>query len=395
MCFTENRNGKLVGVVSYNIHSIHLNYGAVLHTYAFQQYLKKNGVDSVILNYKPTGHLEHYSLMFPIFNYKGGGRRKLYEHLRSWGFGFWANVRKYIKFQRFFRKHYVKTKRQYTFEQLMKMDELEDLNVAVWVCESDVIWKLYKKKSFDDIFFLNAPFMQNCRKVAYAPSMGARKLSDEEAARFRSLTAPFNAISLREKESADYVSSLLGRDVSFVLDPVFLLGIDDYDKILLPPKERHYLLVYACIKDDKKMISEARKLADRLGLQVIEISTFDYHRFKFGHIVRSDASVEEFLGYFKYADFVVSNSFHGICFSIIFQKQFFVFQRDKTDYRMQSLIREMDCNDRLVLCDDKHIPENFSDIDFCRVEAKRVKLLRESTIYIQNNIINVIQSDAD
>lgn len=377
-----------IGIVSYNIHSIHLNYGAVLHSYAFQQYLKKRGVGSVILNYKPIGHFDHYSMRFPILNYRGGlDRRKIYEHLRSWSFGFRSNLRKYRKFQCFFRDHYVATKRQYSYAQLMKLNRLEDWNLRVWVCESDVIWKLYKRKGFDDIFFLNAPFMQESRKVAYAPSMGSKPLSDEEKSRFKMLTAPFDAISCRERESADYVSSILNREISFVLDPVFLLGVEDYEKILIPPQERHYLLIYCCIKDDKAMIEQAQKVANELGLQIIEISTFDYHRFKFGHVVRSDAGIEEFLGYFKYADFVVSNSFHGLCFSVFFQKQFFAFQRDNTDYRMQCLAREMGCLERLIPCNDKRIPKNYNDIDFSLVEKRQLELLKTSEDYIQNNII--------
>lgn len=388
MYYTENNNGKLVGIVSYNIHSIHLNHGAVLHSYAFQQYLKKQGVDSVILNYKPTGHLEHYNLKYPVLNYKGRLEwKKLYEHFRDWGCGFFHNLRRYNKFQRFFQKYYITTRQQYSQKRLMEIKELEELGIDIWVCECDVIWKLYKNKGFDDIFFLNAPFMKNARKVAYAPSMGARQMTQEEKERFVSLVMPFEAISCREKESVDLVSELLHRNVTLALDSVFLLNAEDYKKIAILPKEKKYLLLYNCIKNDHTMIRQAHNLADRLGLQMVEISTNDYHRFRFDHVVRTDVGIEEFLGYFINADYVVSNSFHGCCFSIIFHKQFFLFQRDKSDYRMSSLTREIGCEDRFILLKNQWIPEDIEPIDFDMVDKKRFDLLKISTDFIKENII--------
>ena len=102
---------KLIGIVSYNCHSDHMNYGAVLHSYAFQQYLLKNNVHSVILDYLPA-NIEGINFKYPILNFKRYWRvRSFIGHFISWGvLGLLPNLRKYNKFQKFFSKYYTKTK---------------------------------------------------------------------------------------------------------------------------------------------------------------------------------------------------------------------------------------------------------------------------------------------
>lgn len=378
---------KKIGIVSYNIHSYHLNYGTALHTYAFQQYLNKRGVNSVILNYVPK-NLEGYNMKYPILN------NKRFWHVRSflwdkihWILGFRKNLVKYNKFMMFFEKYYKKTKYKYNNSQLIQKDNIENLNVTTWVCESDVIWKLYKEGGFDDIFFLNAPFANKTKKVAYSPSMGSRKFTSIEVQRFRELTKNFSSISCREKESSEYVSSILGREVTWVLDPTLLLTSEDYNKIAIDPKETHYLLVFNCMQNDKEMLRESQKLADNLGLEMIEISNYEQNRIRFKHKVKTDVGIEEFLGYFKNADFIVCSSFHGCCFSLIYHKQFFLFQRDKSDFRMSGITSAMGCPERLIPCDDKRIPTIYSPIDY-NVIDKNLKIMRDVSIkYIDDNII--------
>ena len=384
-----DNNNKLVGIVSYNTHSYHLNYGTVLHSYAFQQYLKKKGVDSVILDYIPN-NLEHYNEKWPILNYEHFWHVRTYLlHLRDWGIGWYENLKKYNKFQNFYNTHYKKTRYAYTCAQLKTMTNVEGLPVSIWVCESDVIWKLYSEGGFDDIFYLYAPFAENTVKVAYSPSMGSRKFTEGEKTKFLEMTSSFRAISCREKEPADYVASITGRDVPWVLDPTLLLDAEDYNKVAKDPEEQHYLLCFNCMKNDKDMVRESCKLADKLGLKMIEISNYDQNKFTFKHKVRTDVGIEEFLGYFKNADFIVCSSFHGCCFAITYRKQFFLFQRDKTDTRMPSITKALHCYDRMISCESKKIPDTFEPIDYEPI-VQELKTMRElSYKYIDDNIINV------
>lgn len=379
---------RLIGLVSYNIHSNHMNYGAVLHTYAFQQYLKKKGKQSVVIDYLPRS-LEKYNLKYPLFNiFSMRNLRGAVWCCLNWGFlGLFQNVRKFRKFQNFFDKYYVKTSFEYDYNELMSLESIENLDIDTYVCESDVIWKLYGNNDFDDIFFLNAPFAKNKNKIAYSPSIGARPLDEKEQERIVSMTKDYLAISCREKEGAEYLQKILKRDVSWVLDPTLLLDSNDYDPITAVPKERNYLLVYNCMTNDKQMLLEAAKLAEQLNLEMIEISNYSINKIRFKHKVKTDLGIEEWLGYFKYADYVVCNAFHGCCFSVLFEKQFTLFQRDGSDYRMKSIVDGLGLTDRLIPYYDKRIPQTMSLIDYKNVNMRLSALRNQSFDFIERYIV--------
>lgn len=380
---------KLVGIVSYNVYSQHMNYGAALHSYAFQQYLMKKGVDSVVLCYIPQ-KLNEYHLKYPILNFN---RIKSFKgfvaFLINWGGGFFSNLRKYNKFQKFFREHLRKTSKVYRFKELMKLKSIENLEFTTFVCESDVIWKLYKENDFDECFFLNFSAAEDHIKVAYSPSLSSRKFTVAETKKFISLVSGFKAISTREAQTAAYLSSILNHEVEWVLDPTLLLDKEDYDKIAIPPKENGYVLLYNCMVNDHRMIKEAKNFASQKGMLLIEISNFYINKFVYGHRTKTDIGIEEFLGYIKNADFVICNAFHGMCFSVIFKKQFFLFQRDESDYRMQNITDALGLQSRLISHANKQIPSEYDDIDYEGVYANLEVHRKRSYDFIDENIVNL------
>lgn len=382
---------KVIGIVSYNCHSDHMNYGAVLHSYAFQQYLFKKDVHSVILDYLPT-IIERANFKYPVLNFRRFWRVKGFlSNFISWGvLGFFPNLRKYNKFQKFFSKYYTKTKHTYRQNELLKMQSLEDLNITEWVVESDVVWKLYSHGGFDKIFFLRAPFMVDKKKVAYSPTISSRPFDEDEIKTFLGYVNDFYDISCRDKEGAEYLSSLIGRKVEWVLDPTLLLASEDYKRIESEPhfKPNHYLLTYNCMSNDIDMLEQAQKLADKLGLQMIEISNFNINKMRFRHRILTDIGIEEFLWYFSHADFIVCNAFHGCCFSVIFRKEFFLFQRDGSDYRMKSITSGLGLEKRFVLYAEKKIPDHFDPIDYNSVYEKLSALRKISFDFIDRNILS-------
>lgn len=383
-----NTQKRLVGLISYNIHSDHMNYGAVLHSYAFQQHLKKLQIESVIINYIPP-IIENKNFKYPILNHlQIWHPRNFIQNCFNWGIlGFFPNLRKYKKFQRFFDIHYVKTAKKYRHNELMQLNNIENLPIDTYVCESDVTWKLYGKNEFNDVFFLNTPFAFNKTKIAYSPSIGSRPFNEDEQKRIITMTKKFKAISCREKEGAEYLSQILHREVLWVVDPTLLMNSEDYAHLAIKPQEQHYLLVYNCMVNDIQMLKESAKLAKQLGLIMIEISNFNINKIKFRHKVKTDIGIEEWLGYFKYADFIVCNAFHGCCFSVIFEKQFFLFQRDGSDYRMKSITDGLGLANRLIPYYNKKIPQEFSQIIYSSVNSKLTILKEQSFSFIKNNIL--------
>lgn len=380
--------GNLIAIISYNINSKHLNYGAALHSYAFQKYLEKMGCKSVIVNYTPL-KIEHYHIKYPILNRPSSrGLRGYLSHFIIWGLGFFSNLSKYNKFHRFFIKNTTTTKRSYHYKDLIDRTQIENYNFDTFVCESDVIWKTYDDIKFDDILYLNFPAANNKKKVAYSPSLSSKPFSSEEEETFKKLVSSFTAISTREQQGAEYLSKILNKDIEWVLDPTLLLDAVDYEPIIIKPKEKNFILVYNCMLNDKSMINEATKYATSKGKKLIEISNWYNNKFNFKHKVKTNLGIEEFLGYFKYADTIICNAFHGLCFSIIFKKEVFLFLRDESDFRMQSITDQLALSSRLIGRKDKHIPNNLPQIDYSHVYSFLNKHRKKSNDFIKDNIIN-------
>lgn len=385
---TSYSEGRLVALISYNVHSDHMNYGAALHSYAFQQYLLKFGIKSIIVDYYPQ-ILEGRSIKYPFLNFRKIWHiRGFIRHQANWLLGCLSNIRKYKKFMRFFELYTEKTQKCYSHAELMSTPSVENLPIDTFVCESDVIWKLYSKGGFNEVFFLNFPAADNKRKVAYSPSLGARSFDKEEAKTFIKLTSRFTGISTREQQGAYYINELTGQNVDWVLDPTLLLDDEDYSKIAIRPKESNYVLLYNCMVNDQIMVHEAERFAKRQGKQLIEISNWYINRFRNRHEVKTDVGIEEFLGYMKYADYVICNAFHGFCFSVVFRRPVLLFQRDSSDYRMKNITDALGLSDRMMPFYDKRIPADLKDIDYDAVYELLANHRNRSYSFIDKYIIN-------
>ena len=378
---------KKIAFISYSLHSSHMNYGAALHGYAFQQFLKRNNIDSIAIDYYPQD-LEGYNIKYPILNHlRFWHARSFISHWINWGGSFFANLRKYKKFKLFFENNIKKTDSTYKHKDLIKIESIDGITFTHFICESDVIWKLYKKNGFNEDFFLHFPAAKNAKKIAYAPSLGSRPFEDDEIRRFKFLTKDFNAISTRELQGAEYLSKILNRRIDWVLDPVFFLSKDDYAQIEKEPKEQKYLLVYNCMQNDRKMIEQAATLAKKLNLELIEISVFWVNKIRCSHKVLVDVGIEEWLGYFRHADFIVCNAFHGFCFSMIFEKECFLFQRDSSDYRMPNITEALGVSNRLIPWNKKLIPATYEKINFDDVRSRLTNLKVKSEKFLLDSLL--------
>lgn len=344
-----------VGIISINKYAKHLNYGAALHSYAFQKYLDKHGIDNVIIDYFPR-FMKGYSLKYPVISKqpKEQIRRSLF-----WLVSFFPNIKKYKKFQRFFEKHYRMTKCQYT-EAILRNAQFDFDTI---ICESDVIWSPHSTQGFDNGFFCNLPSFQGLNKISYAACIGYTNFSEKRQERFRELLKNFDAISVREIQGTEFTQQFTDQKVYNVLDPTLMLDAEDYEDIVIPPKETGYVLVYNCLKNNKKMLRDAKKTAKEKGLKVIEISVYYYNFYM--NKVKTTIGIEEFLGYFKNADYVFTNAFHGVCFSLIYKKNFYTYARGTKDSRVTSILHLLELDSKF-LQNDQELPA-LEDIDYEKV----------------------------
>ncbi len=139
------------------------------------------------------------------------------------------------------------------------------------------------------------------------------------------------------------------------------------------------------------MVKEATRYGRQHNLKVIEISNYTLNRFVTRHSMRTDAGIEEWLGYFKNAELVCTNSFHGLCFCVLFKKNFFLFERDRNDFRMPDICANLGLSDRLIPCDTREIPKSLRVIDYDDVYKHLSRLRTQSADYIKRNIVDILK----
>lgn len=370
-----------IAIISINMYSKGLNFACPLHTYAFQQLLFKHGYDNTVLDYKPV-YYNNFDLEHPSVYYDGlyAAMEKQIRDDKEEKLAVFAEKRdayqalyqereiRYKKFQSFIDRHYIKTSECYNSDLL----EVCDPGFDCYICATDVIWKNEPGFGFDRGFFLGSRAMENKWKIAYAASAGRWYANtEEESSTFFHYINDIDFISVREPSLKSYIEKNSSKNVVTVLDPVLLHDKEFYEKIAIRPQEKNYLLLYHVVEDAVDTIEQAAKYAASNGLTLVEITdkplqTGKAAKYIDNTVYRYDIGVEEWLGYILNAKCVFTNSFHGCCFSILFEKELFVGYRleDKVD----NLLNIFEINHRKINPDADILSDIYSEIDYDRVK---------------------------
>lgn len=372
-----------IGTLSININTDDLNHGAVLHSWAFQRYLQKTyDCEVEIIDYT-TPNLYGRDLKHPVASLI---QQKKYRSALVALASFNSYKRRYEKFQKFKDEHMAMSSARYSRDSLNKAD----LKYDIVICESDVIWTPNKRfgGDFDKAFFLALDSMKDKKRIAYAPSMGNLTFTQEETERFRNLVKNMDAVSCREKYASDFVRSTCGIPAETVVDPVLLLEADDYRDIEAGRLVKEpYLLLYAPLEYNLDFIKFADRYGKEHGLKVVELSRYGFD--SVFHKTISDAGIGEFLSLIKYADMIFCNSFHGVCFSVIYQKQFFAFGRP-SGRKYEEFCERIGLENRFVKTVDKNTKLETTDIDYHKVSESLNEMVRVSKDYLQRNIVEEV-----
>ena len=189
----------------------------------------------------------------------------------------------------------------------------------VIVAGSDQIWN-YNLTDNDFYYFLDYPKKDKI-KVSYAGSFGLSSIEDKHKQRIASLLNDFDYLSVREKQAAKIIKEITQKDVPVVCDPTLLLEKSEWEKIATKKAQGSgYIFVYTVFNSDK-IWEYAKDLSEKTGLPIKTISYSKLH--KRDAIYDYTAGPDDWVNYMLDADYVVTNSFHGVAFSINFNKNFF------------------------------------------------------------------------
>ena len=268
------------------------NYGSALTYYALHEVIEDLGYDTLMLDW-------------PV--------KKKYPFPES-------NIRQFAK------NHY-KISQQYTYDSYSKLNN----HIEQFLVGSDQLWNYWDYIRVENNYYMLGFVRDDRKKLSYATSFGHPEYNapKELIAQQAKLLKTFDAVSVREEDGVKICKEKFDVQATQVLDPVFLCPIEKYLKIINDKKkyfDRPYLLAYILSPTKEKGIL-LKDMAAKLGLELCIIldgqKNLEENKKLLGiDNVMSVVGVEDWLTLIYYSDFVITDSFHGCCFSIIFEKQF-------------------------------------------------------------------------
>ena len=309
---------KKIGIVTFHRP---INYGAVLQSVALYKTISENGAKCEIIDYENESIRRAYKLF--SLNRCTNIKLLIWNILNIPG-----NLKKKARFNEFLQKNVqlTKTVNKHTIE---KFSDTYDC----YITGSDQVWN-YSCTGNDSVFFLDF-VLDNSKKRSYAASVGDYKISDENKEAIRKYLSGFSTISVREKSSISIVESILGINglCHQHLDPTLLVNRMDWEKMIANVSRLHknnYILIYFMAQNDT-IVRETMTLAQNIKRENdfdIVVIGGSLHKGKDGIFYFNAYSPEEFIALFRDASCVITNSFHGTAFSIIFNKDFYSYVKD-------------------------------------------------------------------
>lgn len=279
-----------------------------------------------------------------------------------------------------FGKEYYQISKVYPINQLKELNKYCD----TFIVGSDQLWNYHLSRPYGQAYFLG--FVENNRKkIAYGTSFGKEEYNGPDSQKIltRQNLKRFDAISVREDYAVSICENTFGVEAVKVLDPVFLCEPEEYDKLLenVTQKENNYIGAYILDPNtDKKEVLKyvSGKLNKEVNVILDEApEIWDENKKRLNldekdsmiH-VKKEVDLKEWLSYLKNSDFIITDSFHGCCFAILFRKPFIGIKNNKRGgMRFHSLLSRYGLLDRLV-SEPTEIYDNeklFQSIDYEKV----------------------------
>lgn len=295
----------MIGIITFHRAA---NYGTVLQTYALQKTLDKLNVENEVIDYR-CKYIENIYNPFPTIGIKHT-KTFILQVLRIL-----PRLRVRIVFNKFL-KEYVRMSTKIGRTKLKDISEKYDAIIT----GSDQVWNLALTDA--DLAYVLEFTSDNTRKLSYAASLGPEKIELQ----YKKILAPylkkFEYISVREETAFQQVLEMTGKNATIDADPTVLLKLDEWNEIADASnlKYENFIFVYT-MQPSEILYDIAEKISAEQKCLIYSISMVDNSR-KLGINVRG-LKVTDFVWMIKNAKYVITNSFHGLMFSIRYHKEFF------------------------------------------------------------------------
>ncbi len=370
-----NRFEKEMKIALITIHNV-TNYGAVLQAYATKVALSRYGLVNTI-DYR-TKYLSRNMDKFRFEPSVHGFKMLVHDFVNlPWRLKLVSRFKTFIKLNM-------------NLTDVMGEKELLEGKAGgfdVYVCGSDQIWNpvvVSPKNKIDPIFFLSFA-NDGAKKISFASSIGHHEFTENEKQQVRDLLSSFEMISVRESDGKKKIEEILPeKEIFHVVDPTLLLSRNEwYSHFDIEKARQDYILVYSVPRT--ALIRQAIDFFyKKLGLKVIAIDRMFFPISKVDKHIR-DAGPKEFISLFANASFVITDSFHGACFSVNFEKPFACISANKGANRQESLLSLLGIQNRIMYSSSDF--ENLKiEVDYSEVTPKLEKIRNESLQFIDTSL---------
>lgn len=363
---------KKIGILTF--HNVP-NYGAVLQAYALKSFLELNsGREVSVIDFKCQGNNNSFE------------PREIERSMASSKSNLLKRAVKITLFELFTKKEYsVKTKAFSDFRsKYLNIDsDLESLseNYELFVCGSDQIWNPNITDGLKDYYFGTNKNQKGVRTISYAASCGNVddvRCSFEKP--FFEMLSSLDKIGVREASLDRYLKEN-NVESSCNIDPTFLLSKDDYiNEFSLKSTDKKYILCYA-LQKKPALKTAAEQISKRMGLPIIYVCGYT-ERAPHASNELFNVSPIGFLELLYNSEYIITNSFHGMAFSLIFEKNFNIVLPNSRANRLTDFLESLSLTDRI--CSAGSI--NISDINYKLVNGLLNANVEESKKYLISEV---------
>ncbi|MBA2862302.1 polysaccharide pyruvyl transferase family protein [Methanococcus maripaludis] len=388
---------KKVSILTLVGRNFNNNYGAVLQAYALQETIKKLNYNTEIIDFNPKAS-KNEILKKICQRINEGNFLNMVLRISSKNISSKLHKKQEIlrnkKFETFRSEQLYLSKKTYNNEEeLINNYETSDY----YIVGSDQVWNPIAGIEKIKVYLFS--FVTNSKKISYAASV-SKKIPENYKKTYSDLLKDFDYISVREMDGKEQIKQLTDKNIEIVLDPTLLLSKNEWNRISKEPKNiptYKYIFVYDLYRSNE-ILSGLCKFAKKRGLKIINYTPNNiYKKIKYTHV--SDSFYEygpsEFLWYLKNSEYVVTSSFHGTVFSLLFEKEFYAVTPD-TGYkggnafnsRLTDLLDTLGLKNRILDDPSKLNIVNFEKgIDWGKIDEK-LNVEKEKSLNFLKNTLN-------
>ena len=362
---------KKIGILTWHYYP---NFGSALQAYALQKSIEGLGYDVKVINYRN-----------PVYGYYSYKK----QIMQSW-------VHTIISHCAFLPES-VHRRFSYPFACFQKrlLNETKNVHDAdgvkkicsefdIIVCGSDQIWA---PNVLNPIYLLES-VPEGVKKISYAASIGLNEIPEDMCIKYKEALSDFEAISVREAKGAELLKTVCNLSAQVVLDPTLLLTSQEWERLERPDKKmngKKYVFCYF-LKGDHNYKDRVIAYAKEKGLEIIGVSANKADEMWMS--CRKNIGPCEFLWFIHHADTVITDSYHGTIFSILYHKRFITIERFNSNEgicqnsRIDQLRSNFDLKSEIV---PQSIPSRLSvyKTDYDSIDAKLSSLQNESLEYLK------------